>query len=71
MLFLGVLKIVLLWMLMLLRYTFCNNDYYYGIDCLLFCLQALVPTDCPPVFLQIALKCCEYEPKDRYDTGQV
>lgn len=37
-----------------------------------YCLiQALVPPTCPPLFLEIALKCCEYEPKDRYDANQV
>lgn len=34
-------------------------------------VKALAPPDCPPKFLEIALKCCEYEPKDRYDANQL
>eukprot|EP00026_Physarum_polycephalum_P011385 Phypoly_transcript_11604.p1 GENE.Phypoly_transcript_11604~~Phypoly_transcript_11604.p1 ORF type:complete len:326 (+),score=46.62 Phypoly_transcript_11604:146-1123(+) len=34
-------------------------------------VKALVPADCNPEFLDIALKCCEYEPKDRYDASQL
>lgn len=34
-------------------------------------VKELVPADCHPDFLAIALKCCEYEPKDRYDGPQL